>query len=227
MAAAVCFSSFSSRSGRRAVPRAVPSLCRCSQCWPKAAHQRFPPSGVNGHHPYCLFTRVITAGLLAPRRSGIEGVHLHNCVASQIIGSGEDQEQKSEEPQRPKSHIGFRHYRYRTRRTIRLEIDGPRRVGAEPGVRMAPASPAAHSRRAPLASSQRQPPPRPGTHIGRPEATFLTTLQTPGKAPPHVAASRLRPLWIQSPNASSRCRSPVAPWPRSGPQITRAILIHG
>ena len=24
---------------------------------------RFPPGGVNGHHPYRLFTRVITAGL--------------------------------------------------------------------------------------------------------------------------------------------------------------------
>ena len=32
---------------------------------------RFPPGGVNGHHPYCLFTRVITAGLFAPRRSGM------------------------------------------------------------------------------------------------------------------------------------------------------------
>ncbi len=126
-------SSFSSRFGRRAVPRAMPSLCRNSQCWPKAAHQRFPPSGVNGHHPYCLFTRVITTGLLALRRSGIEGVHLHNCVVSQIIGSGEDQEQKNEEPQKPESHIGFRRYRYRTRRTNRLEIDGPRRVGGEPG----------------------------------------------------------------------------------------------
>jgi hypothetical protein len=27
---------------------------------------RFPPGGVNGHHPYRLFTRVITAGLFVP-----------------------------------------------------------------------------------------------------------------------------------------------------------------
>ena len=27
---------------------------------------RFPPGGVNGHHPYRLFTRVIGAGLFFP-----------------------------------------------------------------------------------------------------------------------------------------------------------------
>jgi hypothetical protein len=32
---------------------------------------RFPPSGVNGHHPYCLFARVITAEVLPTRRSGM------------------------------------------------------------------------------------------------------------------------------------------------------------
>jgi hypothetical protein len=61
---------------------------------------RFPPSGVNGHHPYCPFTRVITAGFLARRLSGIEGVKLHTCVASPKIGSSEDQEQNTEEPHR-------------------------------------------------------------------------------------------------------------------------------
>jgi hypothetical protein len=32
---------------------------------------RIPPGGVTGHHPYRRFTRVITAGLLSPRRTGM------------------------------------------------------------------------------------------------------------------------------------------------------------
>jgi hypothetical protein len=32
---------------------------------------RLPPGGVNSHHPYRVFTRVITAGLFASRRCGI------------------------------------------------------------------------------------------------------------------------------------------------------------
>ena len=31
---------------------------------------RIPPGGVTGHHPYRLFTRVITVRLLSPPRSG-------------------------------------------------------------------------------------------------------------------------------------------------------------
>jgi len=64
-----------------------------------------------------------------------------------------------------------------------------------PGVRMPPVSPAAHSRRAPLASSQRN------HHLARertsadPEAIFLTTLQTPRKPRPTWLLCRLRPLW--------------------------------
>ena len=43
------------------------SLCRCGHHWPnKLISIRFPPSGVNSHHPYRLFTRVITARLFVP-----------------------------------------------------------------------------------------------------------------------------------------------------------------
>jgi hypothetical protein len=57
---------------------------------------RFPPGGVNGHHPYCLFTRVITAGLFAPRRSGIGldraapgGVSLGGLEQAELAGAGD------------------------------------------------------------------------------------------------------------------------------------------
>jgi hypothetical protein len=60
------FSSFCSRSGRRAVRR--PGL-RCAgvvMTGRRLLFFRFPPGGVNGHHPYRLFTRVITAGFFVP-----------------------------------------------------------------------------------------------------------------------------------------------------------------
>ena len=70
-AGAVCSSSFCPRSGRHDVRR--PGL-RCAgvvMTGRRLISIRFPPGGVNGHHPYRLFTRVITAGLFAPRRCGI------------------------------------------------------------------------------------------------------------------------------------------------------------
>ena len=54
---------------------------------------RLPPGGVNGHHPYCLFTRVITAGLLPPRRSGMGldpgGVSLGGLEQAELAGAGD------------------------------------------------------------------------------------------------------------------------------------------
>lgn len=54
---------------------------------------RLPPIGVNGHHPDCLFTRVITAGLLAPRRSGMGldpgGVSLGGLEHAELAGVGD------------------------------------------------------------------------------------------------------------------------------------------
>ena len=53
---------------------------------------RLPPGGVNGHHPYCLFTRVITAGLFAPRRSAMGlagGVSLGGLKQAELAGAGD------------------------------------------------------------------------------------------------------------------------------------------
>jgi hypothetical protein len=64
--AAVCFSSFCPRSGRRAARR--PGLRRAGvvRAGRRPLSMRLPPVGVNGHHPYRLFTRVITAGFFVP-----------------------------------------------------------------------------------------------------------------------------------------------------------------
>jgi hypothetical protein len=125
-------SSFCSQCGLRSVPR--PGL-RCAgvvSAGRRLLPRRFPLSGVNGHHPCCLFTRVITAGLLARDDPGSR-VCNSNCAASQIRGSSEDQEQKTEDSQR---HSGVSIPNVRTHG---LEIDRPMRVGAEPQARMAPA----------------------------------------------------------------------------------------
>ena len=57
---------------------------------------RLPPGGVNGHHPYCLFTRVITAGLFAMRRCGIglvdraaPGVSLGGLQPAELTGAND------------------------------------------------------------------------------------------------------------------------------------------
>ena len=54
---------------------------------------RGPPGGVNGHHPYCLFTRVITAGLLAPATiwegTGSCGVSLGGLEQAELAGAGD------------------------------------------------------------------------------------------------------------------------------------------
>jgi hypothetical protein len=56
------------RSPRRAA--AGPSCAGLIRAGRRLLSTRFPPSGVTGHHPYGLFTRVITAESLPPRRSG-------------------------------------------------------------------------------------------------------------------------------------------------------------
>jgi hypothetical protein len=52
---------------------------------------RFPPGGVNGHHPYRLFTRVITAGLFAPATMwdgpGSGGVSLGGLEQAELAGA--------------------------------------------------------------------------------------------------------------------------------------------
>jgi hypothetical protein len=54
---------------------------------------RFPQGGVNGHHPYCLFTRVITAGLFAPAAiwdgTGPGGVSLGGLKQAELAGPGD------------------------------------------------------------------------------------------------------------------------------------------
>jgi hypothetical protein len=58
---------------------------------------RFPPGGVNGHHPYRLFTRAITAGLFVPatmwdRLGGSGGpgaVSLGGLAQAELAGSGD------------------------------------------------------------------------------------------------------------------------------------------
>jgi hypothetical protein len=54
---------------------------------------RFPPGGVNGHHPYRLFTRVITAGLFAPATiwdgTGSGGVSLGGLEQAELAGAGD------------------------------------------------------------------------------------------------------------------------------------------
>jgi hypothetical protein len=54
---------------------------------------RVPPGGVNGHHPYRLFTRVITAGLFAPAtiwdRPGSGGVSLGGLKQAELAGAGD------------------------------------------------------------------------------------------------------------------------------------------
>jgi hypothetical protein len=57
---------------------------------------KFPPGGVNGHHPYRLFTRVITAGLFVPATTwdragsgGPGGVSLGGLAQAELAGSGD------------------------------------------------------------------------------------------------------------------------------------------
>ena len=52
---------------------------------------RFPPGGVNGHHPCRLFTRVITAGLFGPATiwdgTGSGGVSLGGLEHAELAGA--------------------------------------------------------------------------------------------------------------------------------------------
>ena len=54
---------------------------------------RLPPGGVNGHHPDCLFTRVITARLFVPARMwdgpGSSGVSLGGLEQAELAGAGD------------------------------------------------------------------------------------------------------------------------------------------
>ena len=93
MGAAVCFSLFCRRSGRRAVRR--PGL-RCAgvvMTVRRLSSIRFAPAKVNRHHPCCVFTRVITAGLFAPAtmwdRPGSGGVSLGRLEQAEFAGAGD------------------------------------------------------------------------------------------------------------------------------------------
>jgi hypothetical protein len=81
---------FSIRSTRRG--RAFVGLVRSAladRCDP----MRVLPVGVNGHHPYRLFTRVITAVSVPPRRPGTGvawgGVSLGESEQAEFAGSGD------------------------------------------------------------------------------------------------------------------------------------------
>ena len=54
---------------------------------------RLPSGGVTGRHPYGLFTRVITAELLPPRRSGTglawPGVSICGLQQAELAGAGD------------------------------------------------------------------------------------------------------------------------------------------
>ena len=54
---------------------------------------RFPHGGVNGRHPYGLFTRVITAGLFAPEAiwdgTGPVRVSLGRLTQAELAGAGD------------------------------------------------------------------------------------------------------------------------------------------
>jgi hypothetical protein len=53
---------------------------------------RFPPGGVNGHHPYRLFTRVITAGFFVPDDLGSAWIRRVSVVAleqAELAGAGD------------------------------------------------------------------------------------------------------------------------------------------
>jgi hypothetical protein len=54
---------------------------------------RFPQGGVNGHHPYCVFTRVITARFFVPATiwdgTGPGGVSLGGLKQAELACPGD------------------------------------------------------------------------------------------------------------------------------------------
>src|SRR4051812_43113453 len=82
---------FSIRSPRRAAAR--PSCAGLIRAGRRLLSIRFPPSGVTGHHPYGLFTRVITAESLPPRRSRMGlaggGVSIGGVEQAELAGAGD------------------------------------------------------------------------------------------------------------------------------------------